>query len=203
MKSITVRNVNHVLPLAMALLRDIGKRVAPRGLETLEIVGPFATVYERPEEMVLFDPLRDANPFFHFFEALWILQGRQDVAFLAWFLPRMADFSDDGVTFHAPYGYRLREGFGFDQIEFCIKALRADPDTRQAVMSIWHPGLDWKATKDRPCNDMVMFKLRDGKLRMTVCNRSNDATICLRSDRWRMPLRVAKWSRIVSALKLG
>lgn len=175
MQTINVRNVNHALPLALSLLRDTGKRVAPRGQATIEMVGPFATTYKLPAEMVLFDPVRDANPFFHFFETLWILKGRDDVQFLTWFLPRMADYSDDGKVFHAPYGHRLRFAFGFDQIEFCIKALSEDPDTRQAVMSIWHPGLDWAKTKDKPCNDFVMFKIRDGKLRMTVCNRSNDA----------------------------
>lgn len=171
------RNVNHVVPVALALLRDKGIRIAPRGMSTLELDGVVATVYKNPREMVLFDPIRDANPFFHFFEALWILQGREDVGFLSYFLPRMADFSDDGNTFHAPYGYRLRHGFGTDQIEDVVTALKNDPDSRQAVMSIWNPNLDWQRTKDKPCNDMVMLKIRDSKLRMTVCNRSNDAVL--------------------------
>lgn len=177
MQSITVRNVNHALPVALALLRDTGKAVAPRGQMTREIEGPFSTTYTNPTEMVCFDPQRDANPVFHFMEALWILAGRDDVQFLAYFLPRMADFSDDGKTFHAPYGYRLRSAYGFDQIEFCIKKLQADPDTRQAVASIWHPQLDWQISRDLPCNDMLLFKIREGKLRLTVCNRSNDAVL--------------------------
>lgn len=187
MLSITVRNVNDALPLALSLLRDTGKPVAPRGMMTTEIEGPFATTYTSPEEMVLFDGERDANPFFHFFEALWILQGRNDVGFLAWFLPRMADFSDNGSTFHAPYGYRLRGGegradasmfdIGLDQIEMAIRKLSEDKDSRQAVLTIWDKTRDWQRTKDVPCNDMLMFKIRDGKLRMTVCNRSNDAVL--------------------------
>ena len=35
------------------------------------------------------------------------------------------------------------------------------------------------ATKDRPCNDLLMFKIRDGKLNLTVINRSNDITLGL------------------------
>jgi hypothetical protein len=174
MYSMTVRNVNQALPAALALLRDTGNRIAPRGQETLEYDGPVATTYLQPREMVLFDPMRDANPLFHFFEALWILQGRQDVAFLAWLLPRMAEFSDDGKIFHAPYGHRLRWAYGFDQIETALGKLSSDPDSRQAVLSIWHPNADWQRTKDVPCNDMIMLKVRDGALRMTVCNRSND-----------------------------
>lgn len=175
MITLKVRNVNHALPRALAMLRDDGKRIAPRGQPTLEMSEPVATCYTCPEEMVLFDQQRDANPFFHFFEALWILAGRRDVEFLAHFNKRMADYSDDGSTFHAPYGYRLREGFGFDQIETAIEKLAQSPDTRQVVLSIWDPAQDYLPSKDIPCNDMLMFKVRDGELRMLVANRSNDA----------------------------
>lgn len=176
MKSITVRNVNDALPLALALLRDEGAKIAPRGQPTLEWQGPFATTYLMPDEMVLFSEARDANPFFHVFEALWILAGRDDVRFLAHFLPKMAEYSDNGTFFHGAYGGRLRRRYRRDQIEKAIDLLKQDRDTRQVVLSIWHPDDDLlgPGSKDIPCNDMIMLKVRDGKLRMTVCNRSND-----------------------------
>jgi len=136
---------------------------------------PVATVYENPWERVSFSRARDANPFFHFFEALWILAGRDDVRFLTTFNPRMAEFSDDGKTFHAPYGERMRIHFGQDQIKAVIRMLIEDPDTRRAVMSIWDPMVDLgTVSKDIPCNSLIMFKVRDGALHMTVCCRSND-----------------------------
>jgi hypothetical protein len=175
LRTIKARNVNEALPIACMLLKKEGKPVAPRGMATIEYPEPLATTYTSPAEMILFDADRDANCFFHFFEALWILHGRSDVGFLAYFLPRMADFSDDGTVFHAPYGYRMRYGFNkLDQIELAIEKLRRDPDSRQAVLSIWDPARDWLKSKDVPCNSMVMFKVREGKLRMTVSNRSND-----------------------------
>lgn len=200
METMILKNVNEGLYRAYHLFRgEKAREIAPRGLKTIEISEPVATIYQCPAEMVLFDtpverfkrdsgecgigwnmpPFRDANPFFHFFEALWILQGREDVGFLKYFLPRMADFSDDGVKFHAPYGYRLRHGFGLDQIETAVQKLRDDHDTRQAVLSIWHPDKDWQTKKDIPCNDLIMLKIREGKLRMTVCNRSNDVVLGL------------------------
>ena len=51
---------------------------------------------------------RDVNIFFLLAEALWIWAGRSDVDFLTKFNSRMAEFSDDGKVFHAPYGFRLR-----------------------------------------------------------------------------------------------
>jgi hypothetical protein len=125
---------------------------------------------------VLFDTIRDANPFFHLIESLWILSGSNRVELPKYFLDNISQFSDDGVVFHGAYGHRLRNAFGFDQIERAFDMLKRKPDTRQVVMSIWNPIMDLdKSTKDMPCNDMVMLDIVEGQLNMTVCNRSNDA----------------------------
>jgi thymidylate synthase len=151
------------------------RKISPRGQETWEHEGLFVTEYLKPDERVLFSEVRDANPYFHFFESLWILAGRQDVEFLAQFLPRMADFSDDGTTFHAAYGYRLRKHFGYDQLLEAVKILRKDHDTRQVVLQIWDAKVDMTTkTKDRPCNDFVFLKIREDRLHITVGCRSND-----------------------------
>jgi len=172
MRTIEVKNVNEVLPLALQMLAVHGKEISPRGILTLE---PVTTTYLRPCERVMLVPERDANPFFHLMEALWILQGRQDVAWLTQFNKNMELYSDDGAIFHAPYGQRLRHQQGFDQIRSAINLLIADKDTRQCVMQIWDASCDLGIkSKDIPCNDLIFLKIRDNKLNMTVCNRSND-----------------------------
>ena len=72
-----VRNVNQALAEGLSLFNDNKqlnyRRIAPRaGRWTREYCEPVATVYSHPRERVLLSPERDANPFFHFFEALWI-----------------------------------------------------------------------------------------------------------------------------------
>lgn len=174
--SLRVRNVNEALPIALQMLQVYGQPAESRGLHTLRVQGPVSTIYERPEERVLFDRVRDANPFFHLIESLWILGGSNRVELPSMFLGNITRFSDNGTTFHGAYGHRLRHAFGFDQIVGAIDLLTKKPDTRQCVMSIWHPGLDLGVeTKDVPCNDMVMLDVVNGRLNMTVCNRSNDA----------------------------
>lgn len=171
-----VKNVNEALPLGLSLLQDRGVVAESRGLFTKRVPGPVSTVYSNPCERVLFDPIRDANPFFHLIESLWILSGSNRVELPRYFLSTIGAFSDDGVVFHGAYGHRLRNAFGFDQIERACEMLKRKPDTRQVVMSIWNPIMDLdKSTKDMPCNDMIMLDLVDGALNMTVCNRSNDA----------------------------
>jgi len=194
---IRVRNVNQALSRVRSMLRDprrdyYWRDISPRGLQTLEYRGPVITEYQEPVERVLWSPHRDANPFFHLMESLWILAGRKDVAFLKEFNTNIAAYSDNGEEFHAPYGYRLRNwdvpdieydtGIGpmsesgtLDQIAVAIDLLSKDHSTRQVVLSIWNPYLDLgRKTKDMPCNDLLMFKIRDGALDMTVACRSND-----------------------------
>lgn len=175
MLNLSAMNVNDALIKGISLLQCVGVPVSPRGMATIEAIQPVTTSYLRPWQRVLLNPIRDANHFFHFFEALWILAGRADVAFLQQFNSNIATYSDDGETFHAPYGYRLRHAFGIDQFDAVVEQLKADPESRRAVMQIWHSGLDLnKDSKDLPCNDLIMCKIRDGKLQITVCNRSND-----------------------------
>ena len=147
---------------------------------------------------------RDINIFFLLAEAIHIALGRKDVAFLTLFNKKMSDFSDDGKTFHAPYGYRLRhfgirteDSFvddnlnaskGYDQVIDAIKIFTENPNSRQVVMSIWNPNFDLGyKTKDIPCNDMVMLKIRNGKLITTIQNRSNDL-------HWGLPTNIFQFS---------
>lgn len=136
---------------------------------------------------------RNINVYFLLAEALWIWAGRKDVKFLKIFNEKMAEYSDDGVNFHAPYGFRLRRwglnsfdkaykegaqhslGQSTDQVEEAIKMLHSSPEDRRVVLQIWNPDLDLnKKSKDLPCNDTLMFKVRKKKLHATIANRSND-----------------------------
>lgn len=178
MHVIHAQNVNHALPMGVFWFnnndRHTIKRTA-RGLATVEADGPMVTVYYNPMQRVLFSPLRDANPFFHLFESMWILAGREDVGFLSYFLNSIANYSDDGIRFHGAYGRRLGLQRVENQLFTAAGLLSADPSSRRAVLSIWDATLDCGAdTRDLPCNDLVAFLIRDGKLDMTVYNRSND-----------------------------
>lgn len=178
MHAIPVRNVNHALPEALWWLHVNGVISTSRNGPVLVAPASVAVSYQEPLERVLFSAKRDCNPFFHFFEALWMLDGREDVAFVAQFNPRMRDYSDDGRTLHGAYGRRWRRWWKVDQLRELTKLLRDKPDTRQAVLSMWDPDNDLGvARKDLPCNTHCYFDRRgeDGALNVLVCCRSNDA----------------------------
>ena len=171
---INADNVNDALEQGLNLIAAKGEHVPSRNGMTLELPAPVTTVYKNPAQRVLVSSARDANPFFHLMESLWILAGREDVKFLGEFNKRMVDFSDDRTVFNAPYGYRLRKAFGQDQLQRVIDILTNDPNSRQAVCQIWDSADLNKNTMDKACNMSIVFRMRKQRLDMTVYNRSND-----------------------------
>lgn len=149
---------------------------------------PVMTVYNNPLNRVLVSERRDANPFFHLFESLWMLAGKNDLAFPQKFVSTFGQFSDDGATLHGAYGYRWRNYFGYDQLPVIIAELKKDPKTRRAVLAMWDGGqmqggyesdlvMGAEGGKDVPCNTHAYFDTMGGKLNMTVCCRSNDIVL--------------------------
>lgn len=180
-KVIRARNVQDAYLQGIRYLNKHGSINASRNGQVLVAPGPVMTEYQRPIERVILDHGRDANPFFHLMEAIWMLCGREDVASISQYNSRMATYSDDGVTFNAPYGHRWRRRFGFDQIQHVVEQLRHDYATRRAVIQMWDGFKDGVGeSKDFPCNTAVFFRVRladgfpRGYLDMTITNRSND-----------------------------
>lgn len=125
-------------------------------------------------ERTIFLSGRGWNPAFAIVEAAWMVSGRNDVKPLKHFISNYDQFSDDGHTLHGAYGYRLRHHFKRDQIEAAVDELTISPESRRVVLTLYDPddlGLD---SKDIPCNTQVTLRRVDGRLEMTVSNRSND-----------------------------
>lgn len=174
---ITVRNANHALSSGLHAVLSLGVERPSRNGPVIAMDEPTVITYQKPMERVVFAPERDANPFFHLFECLWMLAGRRDVASVAEFVPSMRNYSDNGRQFNAAYGHRWRKHFGVDQIEAVIAKLSAEKgrDDRRVYMSMWDPKTDNAPSLDIPCNLGVAFRCRsNGALDMTVFNRSND-----------------------------
>lgn len=174
-------NINDALPdLARYVLdgeevgsRD-GSRVMERLHETITLTEP------RSRYMLL--PGRKASLPAQIAETMWVLSGRDDVDWLSTYLPRAPQFSDDGKVWRGAYGPRLRAfgrttgtpDSGVDQLAHVVDLLKKDPLTRRAVIGIYDGAIDSGDYRDVPCNDLITFQSRLGKLHMHVFVRSND-----------------------------
>lgn len=175
MKTITATNVNNAFQDALWYLHVAGKEENSRNGPVVVSPGPVLVEYQLPRERILWHPIRDCNPFFHLMESLWMLAGRDDVAYVEQFNSRMREYAEDDGRIHGAYGMRWRHAWGMDQLKTTIEMLRRDPTTRRAVMGMWYPTTDLNASyKDLPCNTHIYFAVKGDQLNMTVCNRSND-----------------------------
>lgn len=174
MITITANNVNDALYQGLMFFREDVTHchiVQTRGQRRIVAPQVWITEYLRPWERVLYHPIRDANPFFHLMDGLYMLSGRTDVRWLERWLPRVKEYSDDGERFYGAYGDRLRHK---DQLYLAIQRLKKDRHSSRAVLALYHPSDAEYQGKDLPCNCTVALDIKNGMLHMTVFNRSND-----------------------------
>lgn len=172
-------HVSEALPRLLNVL-ETANEVGSRAGRTRELCHVGITLTEPWRREVILDH-RKPSIAAQIAETMWVLAGRDDIGWLGHYLPRAKDFSDDGATWRAGYGKRLRnwprrDGSGdvIDQFRFVLETLKQSPGSRQAVMSIWDPVIDTNPGKDIPCNDWLSFSSRLGKLDLHVGVRSND-----------------------------
>ena len=177
MQVIHANNVNGAWPKALLLMKGQPKTESRNGSVTV-CDYPVTTVYAKPVERVIFDPVRDANPIFHLHEALWMLAGRDDATWLDQFIGDFSKrFAEEGGVMHGAYGKRWRDWFDMDQLDVVVHLLKQNNFDRQALIQMWDVNNDLGVVglKDRPCNQQVLLRADRGVLDITVTCRSNDA----------------------------
>lgn len=177
MRVIEGEDVNEMYWRGMNMLRTDGIDEDSRNGPVRVMPEPVTSVYRKPRQRVLLDTKRAANPFFHLFESLWMLAGRNDVNALNRYITDFGTrFAEKDGAVHGAYGHRWRVAFGFDQLDAIVARLKVNPRDRQCVLQMWDArkedgsdaGVpyfgsndllgDWK---DRPCNTQVYFRVRD------------------------------------------
>lgn len=78
---------------------------------------------------------------------------------------------DDNGCVNSNYGYQIKRD---DQIEYIIKELSDNPNSRRASMSIYDAKENKLYKKDTPCTYALNFYILNDKLNMSVLMRSND-----------------------------
>ncbi|MET4721666.1 thymidylate synthase [Bradyrhizobium japonicum] len=153
--------------------------VASRG-ENAEVIGAFIDI-KNPRARLSRSETR-GKLFSSLGELLWYLSKDNRLDFIAPYVPRYRDETEDGVTVYGGYGPRLFGPGGADQVGNVIKLLGERPSSRRAVIQIFN-GCDI-ATEHReiPCTTTLQFFVRNERVEMVVTMRSNDAYFGLPHD---------------------
>lgn len=175
MITITGHNAPEAYAEALWKIRVNGKSYDSRNGPVFTIETPVMLEIIDPRERLITDSTRDANPFFHCMEFIWMMAGSNDARWLAQFNKNYMNYSDDGQTVHAGYGHRWCHFFGFDQLEVAIRLLHDNFEDRRVVLQMWDARADLgQQGKDFPCNTQIIPRIIDNRLDFLVTNRSND-----------------------------
>lgn len=183
MKSFDGRHIAEFYSTVVDEIKTSGVLTIPRYKPCLELRPVTFTTYEWTGFA-----LPGVNYRFAYAEFMALVCGWQDVEWLARFNKNVAQFSDDGVVFYGAYGPRL-----FRQLVNVLGVLIDDPDSRQAVCSIWEPKDLLADTKDKPCNTQFYLKVRDNALHLTLLRRSADII-------WGVPYDNFIWGMLLTHL---
>jgi thymidylate synthase len=163
----------------VALMRRVlndGEPIAPRGQQTFELTDVTVHVEDLAEAHV-FHTVRKVNRKIAATEYMHLLGGVSSLEQLDLASGgRFSQFADNGRLMGA-YGPRIRH-----QLPRVVDLLHRDPDTRQAVLTIWRGHEHHETSKDVPCTLTLQFLRRNGRLNLRVSMRSNDVVLGIPYD---------------------
>ena len=121
------------------------------------------------------------KPFSCLGELCWYLAKSNHLSYISYYIPDYKRFADGDEIFGA-YGPRLFQWNGQDQIANVTDLLKKRRDSRQAVVQLFDAGDLVGEHKDIPCTCTLQFMIRQDRLEMLTCMRSNDAYLGLPHD---------------------
>jgi thymidylate synthase len=165
---IVAKNFNEVYrQLITEVDENYEYEVKPRGMSIKEKIGLQFRI-TNPKDCYCSIPSRKLNHPFSVIEKFEYLYGKHDPT-------RLIAYNKNFESFKGEYGYfdgNYAQRFNY-WLEHVYGLLKKDPDSRQAVVSIYDPTARHQS-KDIPCTLTLQFFIRDGKLILMVNMRSND-----------------------------
>jgi len=170
-------NIDSVYPKLIKSVLKQGKEYEPRGMKVKEIYNVSFKINDA-RACIITNPYRKFHLPYAIIEMLGLFQnGAYNVEPYTWYCNNMKSFiNPETGLWDASYATRLTE---HKQLEEMFNILRADPDSRRAVIQIYTPQEDFHnyESKDIACTLSLIFRLREGKLNMTSTIRGNDVML--------------------------
>ena len=128
-----------------------------------------------PTDRIITEPKRNFNAEYAEAEWQWYLSGDPSVKKLGEINgsipPIWKTMTDNKGCVNSNYGYQWKRE---NQLDKVVKILKDNPETRQAVISIYDGKEIDTYANDTPCTYAINFTILAGKLNMAALMRSND-----------------------------
>lgn len=194
----TIGTLNHDFNLCVSQLMEHGMVAHPRGQETRELLNYNITLMD-PRNRIISLPARKTNLPYLIGELVWYLSGQNTVDGILPFSKFWAQITNSGEvlgypkgTINSNYGNRMfghadipgmvHDGVHLNQWARLVEILKADPDSRQAIVNIHMPSDRHDGNKDVACTLTLQFFIRENALHMVTNMRSNDIILGFTND---------------------
>ena len=171
------KNLNDAFWHELNNISAIGKNVKSRDSKQKEVLFRSFAI-ENPTDLDIVWPSRKFNPTYTLAEFLWYLSRNPNSINIGKFARIWLNIKDDEDNVESNYGCYV---FG-SQWDWAIKELTNDKDSRRATFVIGQPYHKTKNPNDIPCTQYLQFFIRDNKLHMGTCMRSNDIVFGMSND---------------------
>jgi len=125
----------------------------------------------KPLDNVIKTDWRNWNKDYADYEWQWYLSGDRSGKDIAKRAKIWNNCMDKDGNVNSNYGYHWKQN---NQIEYVIKELRTNPNSRRASISIYNAKDRHNFERDTPCTYAINFSIYNDKLNMSVLMRSND-----------------------------
>lgn len=169
---------------AKSLLEN-GNVFSPRGSETKEIRNYIYTITD-PYSNLYKNDIRSVPKKYLANELLWYLSGSNNVHFISKNAKLWNRIKNpDGQTVNSAYGHLLfndSNEYGITEWDWAKQSIIDDTDTRQALIRFNKPKHSWFGNRDFVCTLTGIFMVRDGRLHLSINQRSCDIMTGLTFD---------------------
>lgn len=137
---------------------------------------------DNSSDKVVTTPQRKFNEDYAEYEWNWYLKGDRDASEIAARAKIWKQMMVPGTTeVNSNYGYFWKLN---DQLQRIVTELRFNPESRRAIIVHYDVHELDRYKYDTPCNDMLNFYIKDGKLELTVFARSIDLVFGFCNDQY-------------------
>ena len=154
-----------------------------RGMKILELDDVWL-ILTNPKNNICSLEARDISYEYLNGEMDWYQSGNLNVDDIAKYSSFWKQLADSNGTVNSNYGWltQVQKHSGISQFEWCIRRLKEDKYTRQAIMNYNQPCHKYEGVKDFVCTISQTFIVRNDKLDSIVLMRSNDLIYGLTYD---------------------
>src|SRR5258705_6614323 len=180
---------------------SIGSKFGDSARDTRELIAAQIAI-RNPRARLIVSEVRPFRLDFAIAQVIWALSGSDELAPLAFYHHRGAEFSDNGSTVRSAIGRRVFRSRNGDQMHEAVDKIRNDRSTRRAMIQIYLPDDLFLPSRDISCTGSLHLLARGSQLHAVGQMRSQSTTVVLPYDLFLLTM-LHEFASVCAGLELG